>query len=96
MGTEAEGFCERKCGSFLLLYILVSSRSHNGIVRNLLNHYAFINSVPSAVILVDRVIDFAERFDFRLDAWVFNYLLNGYVRARRYANLITCDSIFLY
>ncbi|CAI9775574.1 unnamed protein product [Fraxinus pennsylvanica] len=74
----------------LLLHILVSSGNHNGVVRNLLNNYASSNSVPSAVVLVDHFIDCAERFGFQLDARVFNYLLNGYVRARRFADAVDC------
>ncbi|KAL2491314.1 Pentatricopeptide repeat-containing protein [Abeliophyllum distichum] len=74
----------------LMLHILVHSGNHYTVARNLLNSYASSNSVPSAIVLVDHFIDCGKRFGFQLNPLVFNYLLNGYVRARRFADAVDC------
>ncbi|KAK4388943.1 Pentatricopeptide repeat-containing protein, mitochondrial [Sesamum angolense] len=75
---------------FVLLHILVSSHDHHGAARNLLNNYLSGDSSPSGVVLVDRLINCSERFGFGLKPRVFDYLLNGYVRARRYKDAEDC------
>ncbi|KAL0312087.1 UNVERIFIED_CONTAM: Pentatricopeptide repeat-containing protein, mitochondrial [Sesamum radiatum] len=58
--------------------------------RNLLNNYLSGDSAPSGVVLVDRLINCSERFGFGLKPRVFDYSLNGYVKARRFKDAEDC------
>ncbi|KAL2544719.1 Pentatricopeptide repeat-containing protein [Forsythia ovata] len=74
----------------VLLHILVKSPEHWTVAKNLLIHYVWSDSVLSAAIIVHRFVNCSKRFGFELSPRVFNYLLNVYVRGRRYTDAIGC------
>ncbi|KAK1382453.1 hypothetical protein POM88_020188 [Heracleum sosnowskyi] len=60
------------------------------VIRNMFNRIVsgFSGDVGSNV--VDQLVDCAKRFDFELNYVVFDYLLNGFVRAGRFVDAIGC------
>ncbi|KAL7175247.1 hypothetical protein ACSBR2_028952 [Camellia fascicularis] len=83
----ARGIVDPFC---VLLCILVGSPNHHQIARNMLNRYVLGDSRPSSCVLVDHLVDCSKRFEFDSDSWVFNYLLNSYVRAGRFKDAFDC------
>ncbi|XP_024195989.1 pentatricopeptide repeat-containing protein At2g39230, mitochondrial [Rosa chinensis] len=62
-----------------------------GRAKTLLNRYVSGDSgPPPPAVLLDRLLDCAERFGFDFDSWVFSYLLNSYVRANRIGDAVDC------
>ncbi|XP_042035308.1 pentatricopeptide repeat-containing protein At2g39230, mitochondrial-like [Salvia splendens] len=75
---------------FVLLHILVRFPNYHNAARSLINNYVCHDSSPSCVVAVDCLIDCAERYGFWLKPRLFDYFLNGYVRAQRYKDAEDC------
>ena len=67
----------------VLLHILMGSSNNrcHWQALNLLRQSNSCYSGPTTVVLIDRLVQCAERFDFDLDSRVFSYLLDSYVNA---------------
>lgn len=75
---------------FVLLHILVRFPNYHNAARSLIYDYVCHDSAPSCVVAVDCLIDCAERYGFWLKPRLFDYFLNGYVRAQRYKDAEDC------
>ncbi|XP_044471702.1 pentatricopeptide repeat-containing protein At4g32450, mitochondrial-like [Mangifera indica] len=76
----------------VLLHILMKSTETHGHARNSLSQYVLGISSPTSISLVDCLIECAKRFDFDIDAKVFNYLLDSYVKADKTIDALECCS----
>lgn len=85
------GFAKTADVLCLLLQILASSPETHGDAKHLLNKYVFGDSAPAAKVLVELLVECAERYGFKLsDSRVFNYLLISYVRANKITEAVEC------
>ncbi|CAA7052023.1 unnamed protein product [Microthlaspi erraticum] len=87
--------CEIGDVFWVLIHILVTSRETYDHASNLLVEFVSINPTLIPTVMVNDLVESAQRFDFELNPRAFNYLLNAYIRNSRTDDAVDCFNLML-